>query len=154
MTRESGQIAEYGSSEFQNNQSVFTSLEKGLHINSCNISFECELYHRTEGYKPAGSCAIWTKEVWGYRIFQHDGTITGRMFLTKDEALENWKRVNNGTKRHDWNKYQVVNPKHPMTGKIFSGHKIVINDENRIFDNGTVGNSYLEIDCVLLEERK
>ncbi len=155
MTRESGQIAEYGTDEYKNNKSEFTSLEIGIYVNPHNISFKCELYHRTEGYKLAGACAIWSKEIWGYKIFYHDGTNGGKMFLSKDEALENWKRVNNGkTQKQEWNKYQIVNPKHPMYGKIFSGHKIVINDENRIFDNGTVGNSYPEIDCILLDERK
>jgi len=63
MSHTPGQIAEYGTQEFNNNQSVYTILESGIYTNSCGIQFKTDLYHRTEGYKNAGSCAIWTSEV-------------------------------------------------------------------------------------------
>ena len=93
MSHTPGQIAEYGTQEFNNNQSVYTILESGIYTNSCGIQFKTDLYHRTEGYKNAGSCAIWTSEVWGYKIHQLDGTTTGKFSINKDEIINHWKTL-------------------------------------------------------------
>ncbi len=48
-------------------------------------------------------------------------------------------------------KYKIVNPKHPMTNKVFNGTPTIINGEDRIWDNETVGNSYPAIDCIIYQ---
>ena len=68
MEHHTGQIAEYGTKEFNDNIAVLTTLEKNNYVNPAGMIFPAELYHRTEGFKPAGSCATWGEEVWGYSI--------------------------------------------------------------------------------------
>jgi hypothetical protein len=94
MDHYSGQIAEYGTIEFENNKSIYTVLERGVYVNPHGIKNPCELYHRTAGYKIAGSCAIWVKEMWGYKMIYSDGTNGGKMFLDKNEALTAWSNLN------------------------------------------------------------
>ena len=94
MDKKQGQIAEYGTPEFENNRSIRTVLEKGIHTNlSTGLQRNAELYHRSPGYKPAGSCAIYTNEVWGYAIYQEDGTITGKNSSNKQEILDRWNEI-------------------------------------------------------------
>lgn len=83
---------EYNSEEFKNNQSVLTVLDIGDIINSHGIKFSSEFYYRTAGYKLAGSCAVWTDEVYGYRYFL-DGSQHGRYSKNKTEILEYWKKL-------------------------------------------------------------
>lgn len=75
-----GKIAEYGSDEFKNNQAIFTILDSGISVNPHGIERKVELYHRSEGYKLAGSCATWGREVWGVKIYFDDGTTGGHAF--------------------------------------------------------------------------
>jgi hypothetical protein len=95
MTHTPGQIAEYGTSEFKENQSIYTILESGIYTNPHGIQFKTELYHRSEGYKLAGSCAIWTNEVWGYKFFEHDGSTTGKFSSNKEEIINHWQNLIN-----------------------------------------------------------
>lgn len=99
MTKQAGQIAEYGSEEFKNNQSVYTVLEDGVNVNSHGIERKATLYHRSAGYKAAGSCAIWTNEVYGYSIFYDDGTTGGKFSSDADYISEAWTKVNNKVKQ-------------------------------------------------------
>jgi hypothetical protein len=91
--RRVGQIAEYGTDEFKNNQSIRTVLKIGKYINPHNISFKIELYHRTQGYKPAGSCAIWGNELWGYTLYYDDGTTGGRNTSNKEEIFKRYDEL-------------------------------------------------------------
>lgn len=85
MNREIGQIAEYGSEEFENNQSVLTILEtKTVKTFPHGIIRTFEFYHRSEGYKMSGSCATWTREVWGWRFFS-EGSSFGEFGSDKDK---------------------------------------------------------------------
>jgi hypothetical protein len=93
MEHKPGQVAEYGTQEFNKNQSVYTVIEKGKTVNDSGVVRDVELYHRTEGYKPTGSCAIWTLETWGYRIFFSDGTTGGKMFREETSAREAWDNL-------------------------------------------------------------
>jgi hypothetical protein len=93
MEHTSGQIAEYGTKEFNDNQSIYSVIERGLYINPYGMKFPTEFYHRTEGYKIAGSCAIWTSEVWGYKIFWNDGSTTGRFYHNEEIAIEVWNKL-------------------------------------------------------------
>lgn len=96
MERTPGQIAEYGTAEFNANKSVYSVLERGTYINPHGLKYPCEFYHRTEGYKPAGSCAIWGLECWGYRIFWNDGTTGGKFFHNQADAMAAWNSLNKG----------------------------------------------------------
>ena len=88
MDRYVGKIAEYGTEEFNNNQAVFTILDSGTTTNPNGITRKMELYHRTQGYKDAGSCATWGNEIWGVKIYFNDGTTGGQMFLDMDAAKD------------------------------------------------------------------
>ena len=90
MDHINGQVAEYGSQEFENHKSVLTILESAILVNPHGIRRKIELYHRTEGYKPAGSCAIWTKESYGYRFYNSDGTTGGYTGCTYDFIMGKW----------------------------------------------------------------
>ena len=93
MSHTTGQIAEYGTPEFNNNQSIYTILESGIYTNPHGIQFKTDLYHRTEGYKLSGSCATWTNEGWGYKIHQSDGTTTGKFSNNRQEIIDHWKTL-------------------------------------------------------------
>jgi hypothetical protein len=93
MSHTPGQIAEYGTQEFNNNQSIYTILESGIYINPHGIQFKTDLYHKTEGYTPAGSCATWTREIWGYKIHQPDETTTGKFSINRQEIIDHWKTL-------------------------------------------------------------
>lgn len=88
-----GLIAEYGTREFEDNKAVYTILAKGIYTNPHGIEKNCELYHRSEGYHMAGSCAVYGFEVWGYRIYQNDGTTTGKMFDNMQESITEWNKL-------------------------------------------------------------
>ncbi len=96
QTKKPGQIAEYGTPEFENNKSVRTILESAVIVNPHGFQRKIELYHRSEGYKQAGSCATWTLEVWGYTIYNDDdGTTGGQSSTDKDYILnEKWTKLN------------------------------------------------------------
>jgi len=93
MEHHQGQIAEYGTKEFNDNQSIYTVLDRGLYTNPHGLKYPAELYHRTKGYKIAGSCATWTEEVWGYKIFWNDGTNGGKYSPIKNDILMLWENV-------------------------------------------------------------
>jgi len=94
MEHKIGQIAEYGTKEFNDNQSIYSVIERGLYVNPHGLKYPTEFYHRSEGYKIAGSCATWTKESWGYKIFWNDGTNGGKYFYNREEAEILWKGLN------------------------------------------------------------
>jgi hypothetical protein len=83
---------EYGSKDFENNQSVFTILEESQFTNSCGIKFDVIFYHRSAGYKLAGSAAIWTDEVWGYQ-YQMDNSTHGRYWKDKETAKDYFDKL-------------------------------------------------------------
>jgi hypothetical protein len=88
-----GQIAEYGTPEFQENKSVRTVLEKGKVENGCGVVRDVELYHRSAGFKPSGSCAIYTKEIWGFTIDYSDGTTGGANSTDFDMIKGRWEAM-------------------------------------------------------------
>ncbi len=92
-THHVGQIAEYGTPEHDNHRSIRTVLENATFVNPHGIQFRAEFYHKTEGYTPAGSCATWTKEVWGYRIYWNDGTSTGKFWSDEAVAQAYWESM-------------------------------------------------------------
>ena len=96
MDRKPGQIAEYGTEEFKNNQSVLTILEsKTVKSLPHGIVRTYEFYTRSEGYKMAGSCATWTKQVFGYRFFM-DGSSFGSFGEDKEKFSNLYlERINN-----------------------------------------------------------
>jgi len=66
-------------------ESVLTILEsKTVKTFPHGIVKTYEFYTRSEGYKIAGSCAIWTQEVFGYRFFV-DGSSHGKFSTNKEE---------------------------------------------------------------------
>ncbi len=92
--------AEYGSPEFNNNRSTDTVLRKGIYTSPHNIQSNIELYHRTQGYTLAGSCARWTNEIWGVKIYYYsEGTTGGKQFLTEIEAVEYFEKLNSTKKQ-------------------------------------------------------
>ncbi len=89
-----GQIAEYGTEEYNSNKSAYTILEKATYVNPHGIEHPAVLYHRSAGYKPAGSCATYCKEIWGYSIFwESDGTNHGRYSGNENDAREWWNTM-------------------------------------------------------------
>lgn len=91
MAFKNGQIAEYGSKEFNENRAVYTILDKGIIKSGCGVEFQAELYHRTQGFCIAGSCGVYHNEVWGYRLYFNDGTTGGNMYSSEAEALKAWE---------------------------------------------------------------
>lgn len=51
-----------------------------------------ELTHKTEGYEPAGSCARYTKELYGC-LFTGRHTNGGQWYKTQSEARAHFERV-------------------------------------------------------------
>jgi hypothetical protein len=93
MEHRINQIAEYATPEFNENRAIYDVLEQGIYTNPHGLKFECELYHRSEGYKPAGSCAIYGFEVWGYKIFWNDGTTGGKFSSNENDIRIAWENV-------------------------------------------------------------
>ena len=94
MQRKPGQVAEYGSKEFSENQSIYSVLEKSEYNDPQGLQYPCEFYHRTDGYKPAGSCAIWSDECWGYQIYFDYGTTGGKYSSNKEDMILAWVKLN------------------------------------------------------------
>lgn len=92
MEHKNGQIAEYGSEEFKNNQSVLTVIESKDYINDYGLNRHVEFYTRSEGYKDSGSCATWTAEVWGYRFFI-DGCSYGKFGIDKEKIKAEYDKL-------------------------------------------------------------
>jgi hypothetical protein len=98
MSHKIGQIAEYGSDEFKNNQSVLTVIESKDYVNDYKLARHVEFYTRTEGYKDAGSCATWTAEVWGFRFFI-DGCSYGKFSTDKDAMKAEYDKLGQNTSK-------------------------------------------------------
>ena len=93
MEHKNGQVAEYGTDEVNNHRSERTVLETGTTTSVHGIQRRMELYHVTAGYKPAGSCAIWTSDSFGVRIYYSDGTTGGICGRSEQDAREYFARM-------------------------------------------------------------
>ena len=99
------QMTEYGTKEYKEHKSVYTQLDEMIWVSPISQSLTMVLYHRTEGYKPAGAAVTWISERWGYSYKYPDGTTSGQSYITEKEALDSWERLK---KQIEENKKQML----------------------------------------------